>query len=101
MKTILKLLLAAFVLSLVPTTYICAQGHIETPAERKARLEREAREAEAKAIKEKEKLQKELEERDAKEKNPARGREPGLSCPHLWQTPSHPTPSSLSLFSGR
>ena len=42
MKTILKLLLAAFVLSIVPTTYICAQGHIETPAERKARQEREA-----------------------------------------------------------
>jgi len=42
MKTILKLLLAAFVLSLVPTMYVCAQGHIETPAERKARQEREA-----------------------------------------------------------
>ncbi len=42
MKTIIKLLLAAFVLSLVPTMYVCAQGHIETPAERKARQEREA-----------------------------------------------------------
>ena len=37
--------LIAFMLSLVPTTYVCAQGSIETPAERKAR---EAREAEAK-----------------------------------------------------
>ena len=42
MKTIIKLLLAAFVLSLVPTMYVCAQGRIETPAERKARQEREA-----------------------------------------------------------
>ena len=42
MKTILRILLTAFVLSLTPTTYVCAQGHIETPAERKARLEREA-----------------------------------------------------------
>ena len=42
MKTIIKLLLAAFVLSLVPTMYVCAQGHIETHAERKARQEREA-----------------------------------------------------------
>ena len=42
MKTILKLLLTAMVLSLVPATYVCAQGHIETPAERKARKEREA-----------------------------------------------------------
>ncbi len=42
MKTILKLLLAAFVLSLVPTTNVCAQKKIETPAERNARLEREA-----------------------------------------------------------
>lgn len=42
MKTILKILLAVFVLSLTPTTYVCAQGHIETPAERKARQEREA-----------------------------------------------------------
>ena len=29
-------LIAAFMLSLVPTTYVCAQGSIETPAERKA-----------------------------------------------------------------
>ncbi len=35
-------LIAAFVLSLTPTVYVCAQGHIETPAERKARQEREA-----------------------------------------------------------
>lgn len=35
MKTILKLLLTAMVLSLVPATYVCAQGHIETPAERR------------------------------------------------------------------
>ena len=42
MKTILKLLLAAFVLSLTPTMHVCAQGHIETPAERQARLKREA-----------------------------------------------------------
>ena len=45
MKTIVKILLAAIVLSLAPTTYVCAQGNIETPAERKAR---EAREAAAK-----------------------------------------------------
>ena len=42
MRTILKILLAVFVLSLTPTVYVCAQGHIETPAERKARQEREA-----------------------------------------------------------
>ena len=42
MKTILKILLAIFVISLTPSTYVCAQGHIETPAERKARQEREA-----------------------------------------------------------
>lgn len=35
-------LIAAFVLSLTPTVYVCAQGHIETPAERKTRQEREA-----------------------------------------------------------
>ena len=33
MKRIINVLLVAFVLSLVPATYICAQGHIETPAE--------------------------------------------------------------------
>ena len=42
MTTIVKILLAVFMLSLVPTTYVCAQGSIETPAERKARQEREA-----------------------------------------------------------
>ena len=42
MKTIIKLLLAALVLSLVPMTYVSAQDHIETPLERKARMEREA-----------------------------------------------------------
>ena len=42
MKTILKILLAAFVLSLTPTVYVCAQNPIETPAERQARLKREA-----------------------------------------------------------
>jgi formylglycine-generating enzyme required for sulfatase activity len=42
MKTIIKILLAAFVLSLTPTTYVSAQTKIETPAERRARLEREA-----------------------------------------------------------
>lgn len=44
MKTIIKILLAAFVLSLAPTTYVSAQTKIETPAERRARLEREAAE---------------------------------------------------------
>ncbi len=42
MKTILKILFAIFVISLTSSTYVCAQGHIETPAERKARQEREA-----------------------------------------------------------
>lgn len=42
MKNIVKILLAVFVLSQTPSIYICAQGHIETPAERKARQEREA-----------------------------------------------------------
>lgn len=42
MKTIIKFLLALFVLSVLPTTYVVAQvGHIESPLERKARLERE------------------------------------------------------------
>ena len=58
MKTILKILLAAFVLSLTPATYVCAQGHIETPAERQARQKREAakkkREQEAAARKKRE-----------------------------------------------
>ena len=44
MKTIIKILLAAFVLSVTPTTHVSAQTKIETPAERKARLEREAAE---------------------------------------------------------
>jgi len=46
MKRILYIVFAAFVLSLVPASYACAQtgsaGKIETPKERKARLEREA-----------------------------------------------------------
>ena len=42
MKSLFKILLAALILSLTPTVYVCAQGHIETPAERKARQEREA-----------------------------------------------------------
>jgi len=41
-KLIMHVLLTAMTLSLVPTTYVAAQGHIETPAERKARQEREA-----------------------------------------------------------
>ena len=51
MKRIIYIVFAAFVLTMVPATYACAQndrtgsaGHIETPRERKAR---EAREAEA------------------------------------------------------
>ncbi|MBQ8656315.1 MAG: SUMF1/EgtB/PvdO family nonheme iron enzyme [Prevotella sp.] len=42
MKTIIRFLLALFVLSMMPTTYASAQGKIESPLERKARLEREA-----------------------------------------------------------
>lgn len=51
MKTIFKILLAVSVLSLTPTMYVCAQGHIETPAERQAcgQLERERAERKKKA----------------------------------------------------
>lgn len=44
MKTIIKIMLAAFVLSLTPTMNVSAQTKIESPVERRARLEREAAE---------------------------------------------------------
>ncbi len=66
MKRIIQILLAAFVLTMVPATYACAQyGHIETPRERKAR---EAREAEARKKKQQQEAaarrQREAEERE-------------------------------------
>ena len=42
MKLVIRILFAAFVLTLMPTVSAQAQGKIESPLERKARLEREA-----------------------------------------------------------
>ncbi len=69
MKRIIQVLFAAFVLTLVPATYASAQTgserHIETPLERKARLEREAA---AKKKKQQEAAAKKKREEEARKK---------------------------------
>lgn len=69
MKTIVKVIFAAFVLSMVPATYASAQTgserHIETPKERKERLEREAA---AKKKKQQEAAAKKKREEEARKK---------------------------------
>ena len=69
MKKIIKVMLAVFVLSMVPTVQVAAQiGHIETPKERKAR---EAREAAAKKKKQQEAAAKKKREEEARKKREA------------------------------
>ena len=78
MKRIIYIIFAAFMLTLVPASYACAQtgsvGHIESPKERKARLEREAaakkkreQEAAAKRKREQEEAAKKKREQEARE----------------------------------
>ncbi len=75
MKRIIQILLAAFVLTMVPATYACAQndrtgsaGHIETPRERKAR---EAREAEARKKKQQQEAAARRQREEARKKREA------------------------------
>lgn len=68
MRTIIRILFAAFVLSLVPTSYVCAQNPIETPAERQARQKRETA---AKKKREQEAAARRQREEDARKKREA------------------------------
>ena len=92
MKRIIYIVFVAWVLSLVPATNACAQGSagkIETPKERKARLEREAaarkrrqQEEAAKRKRDQEETVKKKREQEAREQEECKKRL--SSCERVW-----------------